>query len=83
MKARFDQTELLLKKKEKQEESKMTKARIKYEDLARRISDAAGDMDEEAEPAIQELVHRLEGEPDEYFYGLLLLLTETVEQYQP
>lgn len=61
----------------------MTKARIKYEELARRISDAVGDMDEEVEPAIQELVRRLEGEPDEYFYGLLLLLTETVEQYQP
>lgn len=39
MKARFDQTELFLKKKEKQEEIKMTKARIKYEELARRISD--------------------------------------------
>lgn len=61
----------------------MTKARIKYEELAMRIADAAGDMDEELEPSVSELVKRLEEQPDDYFYGLLLHLTETIEQYQP
>ena len=60
----------------------MTKARIKYEELAMRIADAAGDMDEELEPSVSELVKRLEEQPDDYFYGLLLHLTETIEHYQ-
>ena len=45
----------------------MTKARIKYEELALRIADAAGDMDEELEPSVSELVKRLEEQPDDYF----------------
>lgn len=61
----------------------MTKARIKYEELALRIADAAGDPDEELEPSVSKLVKRLEEQPDDYFYDLLLLLTETIEQYQP
>lgn len=40
-------------------------------------------MDEELEPSVSELVKRLEEQPDDYFYDLLLSLTETVEQYQP
>ena len=47
-----------------------------------RIADAAGDMDEELEPSVSELVKRLEEQPDDYFYGLLLHLTETIEHYQ-
>lgn len=60
----------------------MTKARIKYEELALRIADAAGDMDEELEPSVSQLVKRLEEQPDDYFYDLLLHLTETIEHYQ-
>lgn len=60
----------------------MTKARIKYEELVLRIADAAGDLDEELEPSVSELVKRLEEQSDDYFYGLLLSLTETIEQYQ-
>ena len=60
----------------------MTKARIKYEELALRIANAAGDMDEALEPSVSELVKRLEEQPDNYFYNLLLSLTETIEQYQ-
>ena len=48
-----------------------------------RIADAAEDLDEELEPSVSELVKRLEEQPDDYFYDLLLSLTETIEQYQP
>ena len=55
----------------------------KYEELALRIVETVGDQDEELEPSVRNLAERLEQEPDEFLYDLLLLMTETIEQYQP
>lgn len=55
----------------------------KYEELALRIAETVGDQDEEPEPSVRNLAERLEQEPDEFLYDLLLLMTETIEQYQP
>lgn len=55
----------------------------KYEELALRIAETVGDQDEELEPSVRNLAERLEQEPDEFLYDLLLLMTETIEQYQP
>lgn len=55
----------------------------KYEELALRIAETVGDQDEELEPSVRNLAERLEQEPDDFLYELLLLMTETIEQYQP
>lgn len=55
----------------------------KYEELALRIVETVGDQDEELEPSVRNLAERLEQEPDDFLYDLLLLMTETIEQYQP
>lgn len=55
----------------------------KNEELALRIAETVGDQDEELEPSVRNLAERLEQEPDEFLYDLLLLMTETIEQYQP
>lgn len=55
----------------------------KYEELALRIAETVGDQDEELEPSVRNLAERLEQEPDDFLYDLLLLMTETIEQYQP
>lgn len=55
----------------------------KYEELALRIAETVGDRDEELEPSVRNLAERLEQEPDDFLYDLLLLMTETIEQYQP
>ena len=55
----------------------------KNEELALRTAETVGDQDEELEPSVRNLAERLEQEPDEFLYDLLLLMTETIEQYQP
>ena len=55
----------------------------KYEELSLRIAETVGDQDEELEPSVRNLAERLEQEPDDFLYDLLLLMTETIEQYQP
>lgn len=55
----------------------------KYEELALRIAETVGDQDEELEPSVRNLAERLEQGPDDFLYDLLLLMTETIEQYQP
>lgn len=55
----------------------------KYEELALRIAETVGDQDEELEPSVRNLAESLEQEPDDFLYDLLLLMTETIEQYQP
>lgn len=55
----------------------------KYEELALRIAETVGDRDENPEPSVRNLAERLEQEPDDFLYDLLLLMTETIEQYQP
>ena len=55
----------------------------KYEELALRIAETVGDQDEGLEPSVRNLAERLEQEPDDFLYDLLLLMTETIEQYQP
>lgn len=55
----------------------------KYEELALRIAETVGDQDENPEPSVRNLAERLEQEPDDFLYDLLLLMTETIEQYQP
>ena len=55
----------------------------KYEELALRIAETVGDQDEELEPSVRNLAERLEQEPDDFLYDLLLLMTKTIEQYQP
>lgn len=55
----------------------------KYEELALRIAETVGDQDEDPEPSVRNLAERLEQEPDDFLYDLLLLMTETIEQYQP
>ena len=55
----------------------------KYEELALRIAETVGNRDEELEPSVRNPAERLEQEPDDFLYDLLLLMTETIEQYQP
>lgn len=55
----------------------------KYEELALRIAETVGDQDEKLEPSVRNLAEHLEQEPDDFLYDLLLLMTETIEQYQP
>lgn len=55
----------------------------KYEELALRIAETVGDQDEDPEPSVRNLAEHLEQEPDDFLYDLLLLMTETIEQYQP
>ena len=55
----------------------------KYEELALRIAETVGDQDEELEPLVRNLAKRRKQEKDNFLYDLLLLMTETIEQYQP
>ena len=55
----------------------------KYEELALRIAETVGDQDEDPEPSVRILAEHLEQDPDDFLYDLLLLMTETIEQYQP